>query len=124
MPTSIGPSIPWYQERIVQAGAVPAIIALSAGEGVEVALQRRCAAALCNLACTPANISRMVEVGGKSTVACKRGQSSSRWVYPLAIYCGEVQQLEFRILNRSETTSVGPPLRNSLLGLLSPSHVP
>ncbi|CAM9151716.1 unnamed protein product, partial [Ectocarpus sp. 13 AM-2016] len=51
------------QERIVQAGAVPAIIALSAGEGGDVALQRRCAAALCNLACTPANIARMVEEG-------------------------------------------------------------
>lgn len=51
----------------MQAGAVPAIIALSAGEGVEVALQRRCAAALCNLACTPANITRMVEVGDPST---------------------------------------------------------
>ena len=48
----------------MQAGAVPAIIALSVGEGVEVELQRRCAAALCNLACTPANIARMVEVGG------------------------------------------------------------
>lgn len=63
------------QERIVQAGAVPAIIALSVGEGVEVALQRRCAAALCNLACTPANIARMVEVGGRSTTADKRGRT-------------------------------------------------
>lgn len=53
----------------MQAGAVPAIIALSVGGGVEVALQRRCAAALCNLACTPANIARMVEVGGRSTTA-------------------------------------------------------
>lgn len=46
----------------MQAGAVPAIIALSVGEGVEMASQRRCAAALCNLACAPANIARMVEV--------------------------------------------------------------
>lgn len=68
IPTFIDPSVPRYQERIVQAGAVPAIIALSAGEGVEVELQRRCAAALCNLACTPANITRMVEVGSSSTV--------------------------------------------------------
>lgn len=50
------------QERIVQAGAVPAIIALSVGEEVQVASQRRCAAALCNFACAPANIARMVEV--------------------------------------------------------------
>lgn len=46
----------------MQAGAVPAIIALSVGEGVQVTSQRRCAAALCNLACAPANIARMVEV--------------------------------------------------------------
>ncbi|CAM9289078.1 unnamed protein product, partial [Laminaria digitata] len=51
------------QERIVHAGAVPAIIALSVGEGVEVTSQRRCAAALCNLACAPGNIARMVEEG-------------------------------------------------------------
>lgn len=82
MPTSIDSSVPRYQERIVQAGAVPAIIALSAGEGVEVALQRRCAAALCNLACTPANITRMVEVGDQSTIAHKRDQYCRCWVWP------------------------------------------
>lgn len=52
----------YHQERIVQAGAVPAIMALSAGEGLDMASQRRCAAALCNLACAPANVPRMVEV--------------------------------------------------------------
>ncbi|CAM9227651.1 unnamed protein product [Discosporangium mesarthrocarpum] len=51
------------KERIVQAGAVPAIISLSAGEEVHVASQRCCAATLCNLACAPSNIARMVEEG-------------------------------------------------------------
>ncbi|CAM9672074.1 unnamed protein product, partial [Choristocarpus tenellus] len=51
------------QEHVVQAGAVPAIISLCRGEGVQVASQRCCAATLCNLACIPSNITRMVEEG-------------------------------------------------------------
>ena len=55
------------QEKIVQAGSVPAIIALSVREGVDVTSQRRCVAALLNLARAPANIARMVEVCVQST---------------------------------------------------------
>ncbi|CAM9243379.1 unnamed protein product [Ascophyllum nodosum] len=56
------------QEKIVQAGSVPAIIALSVREGVDVTSQRRCVAALLNLARAPANIARMVEEGVISNI--------------------------------------------------------
>lgn len=56
----------------MQAGAVPAIIALSIVDGVDVASQRRCAAALCNLACTSVNIARMVEVRTIATTSTAR----------------------------------------------------
>ncbi len=72
-PTPAETSVLRLQERIVQAGAVPAIIALSVGEGVDVELQRRCAAALCNLACTPANIARMVQVWSRIILSFQAG---------------------------------------------------